>query len=197
MNILFVCTGNTCRSPMAEALLRHYSKGKIEVQSAGIYAAYGSPASLQSIEVLKDEGILYNHKSQPLTEDLVEWADLILTMTTQHKQAIISQFPSKLKNVHTIREHVSDHKETLDKLDEVYDKIEQLRVQIYETDDGNDAEKQALFTKIQDLITEAERLEQSMPVMDVSDPFGGPKELYCQTFKELDELVRKLTEKYS
>ncbi|MGP4079379.1 arsenate reductase/protein-tyrosine-phosphatase family protein [Pseudalkalibacillus sp. R45] len=197
MNILFVCTGNTCRSPMAEALLRHYSNGKIEVQSAGIYAAYGSPASAQSIEVLKDEGISCNHKSQPLTEDLVEWADLILTMTTQHKQAIISQFPSKLKNVHTIKEHVSDHEETLDKLDEVYDKIEQLRARIYETDDGNHAEKQALFTKMQDLIAEAERLEQSMPVMDVSDPFGGPKELYCQTFKELDELVQKLTEKYS
>ncbi|WP_261131071.1 low molecular weight protein arginine phosphatase [Bacillus sp. Marseille-Q3570] len=196
MNILFVCTGNTCRSPMAEALLRHYSKGEIEVQSAGIYAAYGSPASAKSIEVLKDEGIPCNHKSQPLTGDLVEWSDLILTMTTQHKQAIISQFPSKLKNVHTIKEHVSDHKETLDKLDEVYDKIEQLRVRIYETDDG-DVEKQVLFTKMQDLIAEAERLEQSMPVMDVSDPFGGPKEVYCQTFKELDELVQKLTEKYS
>ncbi|WP_408008638.1 low molecular weight protein arginine phosphatase [Pseudalkalibacillus sp. A8] len=197
MNILFVCTGNTCRSPMAEALLRHYSNGKIDVQSAGIYASYGSPASAQSIEVLKDEGIPCNHQSQPLTEELVEWADLILTMTSQHKYAIISQFPAILGKVHTIKEHVSDHKEILDKLEQIYDKIEQLRVEIYDLDKGDKAEKQALSAKMNELIEEAEKLEQSIPAMDISDPFGGPKETYCQTFKELDELVQKLTEKYS
>ncbi|MCF6410918.1 low molecular weight protein arginine phosphatase [Pseudalkalibacillus salsuginis] len=196
MNILFVCTGNTCRSPMAEALLRHYSTGKIEVQSAGIYASYGSPASAQSIEVLKDEGIPCHHKSQPLTEDLAEWADLILTMTSQHKYVIISQFPDKMGKVHTIKEHVSNHKGTLDKLERIYDKIEQLRVEIYDVDEG-DKNRRALSAKMNGLIEEAEKLEQSMPVMDVSDPFGGTKETYCQTFKELDELVQKLTEKYS
>lgn len=151
MNILFVCTGNTCRSPMAEALLKHHSDGTMNVRSAGIFASEGSPASQQSIEVLKEEGVELDHSSKPLTKDSMEWADLVLTMTEGHKHAILSQFPARKDAVFTLKEHVSE-----------------------------DAQS-----------------EQSFPSKDVSDPFGGPVDVYRQTFIELQSLIRKLQKKYS
>ncbi len=62
--VLFVCTGNTCRSPMAEALLRHYGEGKFEVQSAGVFAYPGSDASVHAKEALAEKGIAIDHASR-------------------------------------------------------------------------------------------------------------------------------------
>ncbi|WP_372846918.1 low molecular weight protein arginine phosphatase [Pontiella sp.] len=93
--VLFVCTGNTCRSPMAEALFMH-RKGDLdwEAQSAGVYAAPGTPASRNAIEALRElEVDLSGHRSQPLTADLVEQASLIATMTEGHRNHILQCFP--------------------------------------------------------------------------------------------------------
>ncbi|WP_372806355.1 low molecular weight protein arginine phosphatase [Pontiella sp.] len=93
--VLFVCTGNTCRSPMAEALFMH-RKGDLdwEAQSAGVYAAPGAPASRNAIEALRElEVDLSGHRSQPLTADLVEQASLIATMTEGHRNHILHCFP--------------------------------------------------------------------------------------------------------
>lgn len=197
MNILFVCTGNTCRSPMAEAILRHHADDSLKVRSAGLFASAGSPASHQSMQVLKDNGIDIDHRSQPLNEELVEWADLILTMTSQHKQAIISQFPAKMKHVFTLKEHVSEQKESLDKIEQLYDKIGQARIELMELGNGVQDKRQAIYEQMEKWMKEAQKLEQSVPSMDVSDPFGGSKEIYCQTYEELDELIQKLAKKYS
>ncbi len=197
MNILFVCTGNTCRSPMAEAILRHRSDNSIQVRSAGIFASNGSPASRQSVEVLQDKGIKINHQSQALTEELVEWADLVLTMTGQHKQAILSQFPSKIGHIFTLKEHVLAEKETLDNLEQLYDKIGQIRMELFDLGNSDEDKRQALMREMETKMKEAKKIERTMPSMDVSDPFGGSKDVYCQTYEELDELVQKLAEKYS
>ena len=95
--ILFVCTGNTCRSPMAAALFAHRmgSDSGWEAVSAGIYAGFGSPASHHAVEALKELSIeLTHHQSKPLTAELVETADLIVTMTASHRLAILQDFPA-------------------------------------------------------------------------------------------------------
>ena len=103
--ILFVCTGNTCRSPMAEAILKNKQMDEIEVRSAGIFAANGSEASTHAKKVLEDNGIAHNHRSSLLTGVEVNWADLILTMTSSHKMAILQQYPEVGHKVFTLKEY--------------------------------------------------------------------------------------------
>jgi|SRR5690554_5884326 len=88
-NLLFVCSGNTCRSPMAEAItqgmLRERGWTHVDVRSAGTGAMAGAAASPEAVVVAREHGLdLENHSSQPLTADLVVWADLILAMSTSH-----------------------------------------------------------------------------------------------------------------
>src|SRR5690625_2200066 len=92
MNILFVCTGNTCRSPMAEHLLEH-RVAHVDVQSAGIDAIDNQHANEYAEQVMEEKGIQMNHRSQSVTEDLLRWADLVLTMTAQHKHSLMIDFP--------------------------------------------------------------------------------------------------------
>lgn len=87
-NILFVCTGNVCRSPMAEYLLRHHLRGKdaFAIRSAGLFAASGQPASPAAIEVMNEMDIdMTPHRSRMLSKELVDAADWIMVMT--HAQA--------------------------------------------------------------------------------------------------------------
>lgn len=92
--IMFVCTGNTCRSPMAEAalklLLEKERPGKFEVYSSGTSAANGFPATMYAIEAVRIwDADLSGHLSQPLTRELINDADLIFAMTSGHYKEII------------------------------------------------------------------------------------------------------------
>ena len=92
-NILFVCTGNTCRSPMAEAVARAQLQGRgwqhVQVASAGTTAEAGVGANAQAIAVAARRGIdLGAHNSAPLDEALVDWADLILVMSPSHYETV-------------------------------------------------------------------------------------------------------------
>jgi protein-tyrosine-phosphatase len=92
-NLLFVCSGNTCRSPMAEAIaleaLRRREWSHVSVASAGTGAVAGVPASPHAVEVAAEHGLdLEHHQSRPLTAEQVEWADLILAMSPSHLLAI-------------------------------------------------------------------------------------------------------------
>lgn len=91
--VLFVCTGNTCRSPLAEALARRHAQARgwsgLEVGSAGVAAASGHPASDGSLRAGERHGLdLSGHRSRPLTPDVGDWADLILTMSSSHLAAL-------------------------------------------------------------------------------------------------------------
>ncbi|MEI8382009.1 MAG: Sua5/YciO/YrdC/YwlC family protein [Planctomycetota bacterium] len=121
---LFVCTGNTCRSPMAEGLFRRRLAERLKchdddlmdrgfaVLSAGLSAGAGGQASTEAIATLEADGIdLRNHESQPVTERLLIQADHILTMTRSHQQVILNEFPelaSRVRMLSAERHDVSD-----------------------------------------------------------------------------------------
>ncbi len=96
--ILFVCTGNTCRSPMAEGLLKKIAKENqfhVEVQSAGLVAFPGVPATPEAVQACQEKGIdISTHQSQSLSKTLATESDLILTMTGRHKEMIVKKMPA-------------------------------------------------------------------------------------------------------
>ena len=92
MKVLFVCTGNTCRSPMAQAILQRKAKEErrdITADSAAIMMTYGERVNPKAIEALKKLGISgFSHTSQPVTPRLIDESDLIVTMTWQQRAAL-------------------------------------------------------------------------------------------------------------
>jgi len=113
--ITIVCTGNVCRSPMAEHLLRHALQAHPElderllVRSAGISAMAGAPPSSNAVRALQKVGLnLEPHRSQPLSSDILEETDLVLGMSKGHLQAIRTRFPDYKEPLHLFREWVGD-----------------------------------------------------------------------------------------
>ncbi len=100
MEILFVCSGNTCRSPMAQTLARDWLKrhgvgAKITVFSAGISAFTGEEATDGAKNAMRTRGLsLDTHRSRMLTPEIFGAADLVLCMTQGHKQAILQVEPN-------------------------------------------------------------------------------------------------------
>lgn len=103
MNILFVCTGNTCRSPMAAAIFNKIAmerKLDVRIESAGLFAADGEPASTEAVVAVKKYDIdLLGHHAQSINTELLEKSDLILTMTEAHKLVLAMSAPDKTYTV--------------------------------------------------------------------------------------------------
>jgi protein-tyrosine phosphatase len=104
--VLLACTGNTCRSPMAQMMFQRrvaevlqcdvadLPEHGVMVISAGVSAAVGMPASEPAIEAMRARGLdLSNHESRPVSDVLVRFADLVLTMTPGHRRAILERWP--------------------------------------------------------------------------------------------------------
>lgn len=112
MNILFVCTGNTCRSPMAEAILTAKNLDGVEARSAGIFAGT-APLSENAQSVLNQQQISFSHTSKPLNIENLEWAELVLTMTNSHKMAILQAYPETATKLFTLKEFAADSTEDI------------------------------------------------------------------------------------
>jgi len=112
-NIMMVCVGNICRSPIAEVLLQH-QQPQLKVFSSGLGALVGKPADSSSIDIMNQKGIdLKNHCAQQINSVLVAASDLILVMEEGHINAIQSQFPESRGKVHLIGKWI-DNKEVPD-----------------------------------------------------------------------------------
>lgn len=109
--VLFVCTGNTCRSPMAEALFRDMvrERADYQVSSAGVAAAPGMPASKHSAALLKARGIdLDSFKSRMLDRQILEQATHVFAMSSHHMAAIADEFPAHSDKVYLVSEFVAE-----------------------------------------------------------------------------------------
>jgi protein-tyrosine phosphatase len=126
MNVLLVCTGNTCRSPMGAAILEALAGERgVRVRSAGTGAVAGLAASPEAQRVAERNGLsLAAHRSAPLTPDLVEWADHVLAMEAHHKR-IVEQMGAAEK-VTLLSEYGGDGGDIADPIgapEEVYERV--------------------------------------------------------------------------
>ena len=106
--ILFVCTGNSCRSVMAQGLLRKMLKEKgrndVQILSAGVSTLGGLGATEETIEVMQMEGVdVSGHISQPLTRDLIRSAEAIFCMEEFHRELIRARSPEARQKIHLLR----------------------------------------------------------------------------------------------
>lgn len=112
MKILFVCTGNTCRSPMAAAyfgkLCRQAERGDIMVMSAGTFAGNGVPASDNAVKVMRDYDInIRNHRSTAVSVEILEGIDYVFTMTEGHRLQLLSIAPELESKTELLMEYSS------------------------------------------------------------------------------------------
>lgn len=114
--ILFVCTGNTCRSPMAAAWLNHYGAAHgIEASSAGLFPIPGAPISANALEALRSAGIVPTpdnrfdlHTARPLEESLFRKYDRVIGMTHRHAMEMIYSFPSFAEKISSMSKDIPD-----------------------------------------------------------------------------------------
>lgn len=109
MNIMFVCTGNTCRSAMAEALARKEINKRnlnINVKSSGTYAMEGEHASYNAIAIMKEyDADIVTHTATPISNVDIAKFDLILCATQNHKCQVIMKYPEVEEKVYTMKEY--------------------------------------------------------------------------------------------
>lgn len=126
--ILFVCTGNTCRSPMAEALLKDRARPRelcsvgecadapsFEVSSAGLYASVGAPITPAAADALAKAGVAVTpqnnypaHTAKNMSAELVEWADEIVGLTAAHAMELLLRFPQAATKIRTLPMDIAD-----------------------------------------------------------------------------------------
>ena len=119
-NVLVVCTGNVCRSPMVKALLRREMAARgldneVFVDSAGTYAMVGHPASQGSVNAMAERGLdISDHRAKQLTADLVEQADVIIVMEERHRRSIFVTWPRAVRKTLLLSELSGGHDDVED-----------------------------------------------------------------------------------
>ena len=123
MRVCFVCTGNTCRSPMASAVASFYASEahkknpahRLEISSAGLYAVEGEPITAQAVAALEEAGIaptptrdFHTHRAHTLTGEEVERADLLIGMSGNHCMELLMRYPEAAQKIICMPDPISD-----------------------------------------------------------------------------------------
>ena len=223
MNVLFVCTGNTCRSAMAQGIAKKMIQsdpqryGHIKVASAGTYSQEGDPASEYAQLVAKEHGIdLSNFVSQQVGSALLGEADLVLAMTGNHKMMLNTLNPEAMDKIFLLKEfELGENVNALNieasKLMEQYGAVRENFVKsnqerLNELDHLNQtnpkkAEKlfnqlnEELYQQISGIDQRLKEIEIKLQQMEVSDPFGGNKRDYQHCYQELEKSIATVLEK--
>lgn len=116
--IMFICTGNICRSAMADSLMKKLAKDnnkEIEVYSCGIFAEDGDMPTFNAIEAIKEYGVdLKLHRATNIRNSKIEDMDIILCATVSHKNNVINMYPNLKDKIFTIKEYANYDKNDLD-----------------------------------------------------------------------------------
>lgn len=208
---------------MAAALFKGILKernllGQVEVRSAGVAAEAGASASRFAQEALREVHVsLSDHRACRISDELVKWADLILTMTRRHKEAVAATYPAARDKIHVLKEFLTSlsdkeeqeqtlfelHKRMAEKKEEYASKqhpnIGELRTRraelMQELQEVEQllAERQAeLLEQLRPERAEVERIERWRTAVDILDPFGQPLEAYRECREELHDSLLKL-----
>jgi len=172
---------------MAEAFLKDLAQEKgiaVAVRSAGISTIDGLPISANSVHALKQHGIQHQGNSTTLNEEVLQWADLILTMTSGHKREVIRRYPDVMDDIFTLKEYAYVDDQLQAQLKELEVLYSELQMQ------------QALGQPLDERKRQrAIELEQSIPNFDIVDPFGGSQSVYDACAKELESAIIKVVDR--
>ncbi len=171
MNVLFVCTGNVCRSPMAEGFLRHEADRlglDLDVRSTGTHAWAGRAATWEGRRIMQELGVpIDEHRTLELDPALVDWADLVIGLAREHIRGVVRDHPEAEAKTFGLKELIH---------------LLPSLPPLHEPDD---------------LIHEAHRARGNAAPLDdtdVDDPFGEREEAYRRVATEIRELITALAE---
>ena len=180
--ILVVCTGNICRSPIAEGFLRQLLQDRgiegISVESAGVSGLRGYPADPEAVRAAAEQAVdISRHRARRVNAKMIEKADLVLAMTAEQRDAAIGQVPAAASRTFTLKELVF----------------------LLEKTNGESPER-SKEERLADAVARANTLRETEPGLelldeDVSDPLGLGPDAFRATVWEIGQLLERFADK--